>query len=82
MLDPSKMKLTLFTGPDCHLCDDAVVILNQVNLPDLLIVKKNIREDAQLYHFYAVKIPVLKREDTNDELEWPFDLDAVETFLR
>ena len=30
---------------------------------------------------YGARVPVLRREDTGAELDWPFDADAVRRFL-
>ncbi|WP_100657507.1 glutaredoxin family protein [Alteromonas flava] len=75
------MKVTLMTGPGCHLCDDAYKLLKAVERSDLVIEKKNIRDDHDLYHRYAVLIPVLRREDNLSELLWPFDQSELEQFL-
>ncbi|RDV25964.1 glutaredoxin family protein [Alteromonas aestuariivivens] len=77
------MKLAFYTGPHCHLCDDALAILQASrSWPSLDIEKFNIREDTQLYHLYAVRIPVIKRLDNGEELGWPFDLTRLEQFLK
>ena len=46
------------------------------------IEKVNIRNDANLYHLYGARIPVLKRADNNREIGWPFDSSTLETFLQ
>ena len=48
----------------------------------LQITKHNIRDNTDHYHLYAVRIPVLKREDNGAELGWPFTLDELELFLK
>lgn len=76
------MKLAFYTGPQCHLCELAEQVMAQTNkASDLEITKFNIREDANLYHCYAVRIPVIKRLDTGDELGWPFDVEQANKFL-
>ncbi|QJR82616.1 glutaredoxin family protein [Alteromonas pelagimontana] len=77
------MKLAFYTGPECGLCDLADDILAQSqHQRELDITKYNIREDTQLYHLYGARIPVLKRQDTQQELGWPFDLETLELFLQ
>ena len=76
------MKLTLFTGPQCHLCDLAVDVINSLDGPTLQVEKVNIRDTTEYYHLYAVRIPVLRREDTQQELGWPFDKQQLETFIQ
>ncbi|WP_232371992.1 glutaredoxin family protein [Salinimonas iocasae] len=41
----------------------------------------NVRDDTRLYHEYGARIPVLKRMDTQEELAWPFDSNALKRFL-
>ncbi|MGQ8363658.1 glutaredoxin family protein [Glaciecola sp. 1036] len=74
------MQLTFFTGPQCSLCDDAEELLKNVSSP-VQYKKVNIREHVDFYHLYAVRIPVLKRDDNGAELGWPFDLDELNRFL-
>ncbi len=82
MLDVEEVKLAFYTGPGCHLCDLASNVLAQTHQAPLLdITKCNIRDDANLYHLYAVRIPVIKRMDTGAELGWPFDVEEAESFL-
>jgi len=77
------MKIAFFTGPQCCLCDDADALLRQSSLYEQLqITKQNIRDNTEHYHLYAVRIPVLKREDNGAELGWPFTLDELELFLK
>lgn len=76
------MILHFFTGPHCELCDIADEILSQSQYyASLDIQKHNIRENTQHYHLYAVRIPVIKRDDTQAELGWPFTLQELEHFL-
>lgn len=76
------MKVVLYSGPQCSLCDDALVLFSQLPQAESVEVNKvNIRDSVDLYHQYAVKIPVVKRTDTNQELAWPFDLAELRTFL-
>ncbi|NVK58256.1 MAG: glutaredoxin family protein [Alteromonadaceae bacterium] len=77
------MKVAFFTGPQCSLCDDAEALIAQSEQATTLeVTKYNIREDTGLYHLYAVRIPVLKREDNGQELGWPFNLNELELFLK
>ncbi|MFW8589731.1 glutaredoxin family protein [Glaciecola sp. 2405UD65-10] len=75
------MKLILYTGPQCSLCDDALDLYHQLPASQWEVSKINIRDSVDLYHLYAVKIPVFKRSDTQEELHWPFDLATLRIFL-
>lgn len=75
------MEIDFYTGPQCSLCDDAMLLVQALDKPDLIVNKCNIRENTDWYHLYAVRIPVLKRKDTGLELGWPFNLDDLRQFL-
>ncbi len=77
------MKLTLYSAPNCHLCDVALDLIEPL-LPSIdgQLEKVNIKTDPQLYHLYAVRIPVLKRQDNQQELGWPFDQQTLANFLK
>lgn len=77
------MKLILFSGEMCHLCDQAELLIKQVAPQDATAMQKvNVKQDHQLFHLYGARIPVLKRTDTDNELGWPFDASELEEFLR
>ena len=40
-----------------------------------------IEGDLALVYQYGVRIPVLKREDTGAELDWPFDQESLLNFI-
>ena len=72
--------LRLYSIPECHLCDDAVEVLNET-AKDILIESVNIEGKPDLLMRYEIRIPVLQRLDNNAELDWPFDEDDVRQFL-
>ena len=55
-----SMRVTLYSKPGCHLCDDAVAVLKQIQRrhPHTLEIV-DISNDAQLMQLYAERIPVL-----------------------
>jgi len=73
------MRLTLFQRDDCPLCDAADAELAAAGVPDFdpLWIDGDLAMEAQ----YGTRVPVLRREDTGAELDWPFAADAVLTFL-
>lgn len=76
------MKLILYTGPNCCLCDEAMAIIDSLSFSPALVVEKvNIRDSAELYHLYALRIPVLKVDGRIDELGWPFTHEQLENFI-
>jgi hypothetical protein len=83
MLGINTMKLYFYTGPQCSLCDLADVELAKTSMYSSLEIEKiNIRTDAQLYHLYGARIPVIKRADNQTEMGWPFDSSTLEAFLQ
>lgn len=75
------MKVILYSGPQCGLCDQAHNMLNSVQGVDIMVEKLNVRDCAQLYHLYGARIPVIKRTSDSTELAWPFSLEALQAFL-
>jgi len=73
------MRLILFQRDDCHLCDLALAVLAQARLPAFESVF--VDDDAQLEARYAERVPVLRDEDSGEEIGWPFDAAAVTRFL-
>lgn len=77
------MKLILYSGKDCHLCELAKNVLSQINRENNLEVEIfDIKSSHELYHLYAVRIPVLKRPDNQMELGWPFDSNQLRAFIQ
>lgn len=73
------MKLTLIQRDDCQLCDHAWEALAAAGVSDFDPLW--IDDDLGLQARYGERIPVLRREDTGLELDWPFDAQAVRGFI-
>lgn len=73
------MRLTLIQRDQCHLCDLAWEQLADAGVPDFDPLW--IDDDIGLQGRYGERIPVLRREDSGAELDWPFDADAVRRFI-
>ncbi len=73
------MKLILYGTTFCHLCEQAESVLqkSEVNAEHV-----DIAEDDDLLERYGTRIPVLRREDSGEELGWPFDESTLRLFLR
>ncbi len=71
---------TLYSTSHCHLCDNAIAILNDLAINSFKIVE--ITESEPLLIRYGTRIPVLRREDNKAELNWPFNAQDVVQFLR
>ncbi len=74
------MKLTLFQRDDCPLCDRALALLAAAHVPEFDSVW--IDDEAALEARYGTRVPVLRDEDSERELEWPFDVAALQAFVR
>ncbi|EFQ64528.1 hypothetical protein PFWH6_1702 [Pseudomonas fluorescens WH6] len=73
----------LFGTLGCHLCEIAeAVIMPFVVGQGLLVELVDITDPDDLTEVYGLRIPVLRRVDTGAELDWPFDIEQVVTFLR
>jgi glutaredoxin len=73
-------KLRLYSRPDCHLCEYALVLLDESGCT-VELETVDIETQAELLERYDITIPVFQRMDTGAELFWPFDDDELEEFL-
>lgn len=74
--------LTLYTGPHCHLCDQAKdVIYPVIQEAGWRLEEVNIAEDESLKDKYAMRIPVIVLPD-GQEKGWPFSSGQVKRLIR
>ena len=74
----ANASVILYHTDACHLCELAAELLTQNGVKyDAL----DICDDEQLAEQYGIRIPVVKIVDSQNELNWPFDLEALEQFL-
>lgn len=71
--------LLLYTTGGCHLCERAEALLRDA--VDVPVGPVEVADDAELLERYGVRIPVLRRVDTGEELDWPFDATAIRWLL-
>lgn len=65
-------KITLISGPNCHLCDQAKDILYPLlDAKNIQLEEQNIAENAALFDQYGLRIPVVLFPD-GSEKGWPF----------
>ena len=74
------MGLILYQRDDCHLCDQALEVLEQARTPAFDSVF--IDGDDALELRYGTRVPVLRDTAGGAELEWPFDAQGVRRWLR
>ena len=65
-------QVTLYTGPNCHLCEQAKAVLYPLLTErELRLVEVNIQTVAELQEKYGVRIPVVALSN-GEEKGWPF----------
>jgi len=73
--------VTLYSGPGCHLCEQAKDVLAPVlEQLDWHCQEVNIRGDEALEALYGLRIPVLKTP-SGEEKGWPFSAGQVKRLL-
>lgn len=77
------MELLFYTTPQCHLCELAEALLASTPMPAPIPVDVvDIAQSEELVERFGTRIPVLRRSDTGQELDWPFTRDQLLTFLQ
>lgn len=71
-------QLTLYTRPDCHLCELAEQMLEECRVSWQPV---DIESDLGLIRKYGNHIPVLYCSETDRELYWPFNAATVRDFV-
>lgn len=75
-------KVKFYTTIGCHLCEDAHLLIDQFVKQGAVIIEIiDIAESDELIDSYGIRIPVIQRIDTGNELGWPFDKSELATFL-
>lgn len=71
----------LFGTLGCHLCEQAEALLMPWVADGLQVECVDITDQVAHYERYERRIPVLQRQDTGAELNWPFDIRQLQVFL-
>lgn len=74
-------QLTLYGTQACHLCEEASSLLALLAGNGVHAREQDITDSAVLLARYQLRIPVLRREDTGAELDWPFNLSELMDWL-
>ncbi len=82
----TTVQLTLIGKPDCHLCDVAQGVIDEVlgeldDVIDVTIEKRSILDDSELYDKYWEKIPVLLI-DGDEHAHWRIDAVKLRSALK
>lgn len=73
------MGLILYQRDDCHLCDLALAELAKARAPEFESVFLD--DVPALEERYGRRVPVLRDDVRDAELDWPFNVAAVREFL-
>ncbi|MES2868373.1 MAG: glutaredoxin family protein [Pseudomonadota bacterium] len=71
----------LFGTLGCHLCELAEEVVMPLVEHGLMVELIDIADSEVSFEAYGLRIPVLQRVDTGEELDWPFDTEQVVNFL-
>ncbi len=74
------MRVKLFTGPDCTLCDQAKTLIYPFMANGLELEEIDVRQSLDTKRDYGLRIPMLVKPD-GAELGWPFDEEQLRAFL-
>ena len=62
---PEKLKLTIYSKPGCHLCEEAKEVMRGADCSDLYtFAEVNIESDPELFARYRYDIPVIMIDGT------------------
>lgn len=80
-MNETKHTYHLYGTDGCHLCELAEHLCQQ------LLTKKQYRyvdiiDSPELLELYRISIPVLERLTDGKTLNWPFDLQQLQEFIR
>ena len=83
MYNLNMQKVTFYTKLNCHLCDEAYLMLINVayDIPLEIDVLDVTRIRNRLESKYADRIPVITTASAANELFWPFTSDDVRAYL-
>lgn len=74
--------LYLYTTAGCHLCDMALAIVHPLTEQlGVTLELVEISEQEALVEKYGIRIPVIRTEDKEEDLGWPFDTQQAEAYL-
>ena len=75
------MNITLFTTLGCHLCDEALQMLQAIQATgfETNIIEVEIADSDTLRKKYGIRIPVVRVAE--DEIGWPFANNELRDFL-
>jgi predicted DCC family thiol-disulfide oxidoreductase YuxK len=74
-------KITLISGPNCHLCDQAKEMLYPLlESKNIQLNELNVKDDVALFEQYGLRIPVIVFADGREK-GWPFTAAQIERMI-
>jgi len=70
----------LYSTDGCHLCEQALELIHSLD-PSLKITVLDIIDNPKWLEDFQIRIPVLERVSNKAHLDWPFDSQALVSFL-
>ena len=80
----NSQRYWLIGGEHCQLCDDASALM-EACLPAKImdeVAYVDVRSSTELYHHFAVKIPVIYDTKANRFMTWPFAKEDIKRFFK
>ena len=77
-------KVILYSKLNCHLCQDAYMMLMEITLDiplEIDLVDITHAHNSDIHNKYFDRIPVLARPHGTAELDWPFTPADVKAFI-
>ena len=78
-------RLIFYTTSGCHLCEYAVLLLQeyaaQPNSAQFDLEEVDISTDEHLVELYGIRIPVVKNSANEKEIGWPFSFKDITTLF-
>lgn len=76
-------KIAFYTAEGCHLCEQALDIVEAVLYGDsrYVLELRPINENELWLRRYGIRIPVVQHVQSERELGWPFDQYDLQGFL-
>ena len=76
-------RLTFIGKPDCHLCEDAHAVVDEVlrDFAEVEVIERSILDEPELFEAYAEEIPVLLIDDRVHTI-WRVDAARLRAALR
>ena len=75
------MKLLLYSTLGCHLCEQALAMIEAILPAGTYVEEIDIISSNELVELYGVRIPVVVRTDDLSEIGWPFNQQQFIQFL-